>query len=299
MPASWHSSSVDRQTGMWCPHDQVRGLRAGLRPVTGPRPHVRRQLALGDRPAARAFLGLRHVLGHLRRRRRPDVGDLMAALRRHRLAGQARPAPAARRRREPNRSSGSSTSFIVVPGSPGCLPGRRLPRSRSDRSRASSYTGCPTTAAATTRTNPSPPAARAASTRADSPSTCAVSSPISRYASASRAASSAGGSADSSSAEGTRAHRAQQAKIIIPARQSTTHRDVSRQRIRHAMNSHKTLTLAEKLRRFGLAASRVEDCSNGFDFHQLVFVAEDGHAHQGARGVVRAERVPDYFPGGH
>ena len=24
--------------------------------------------------------------------------------------------------------------FIVVPGSPGCLPGRRLPRSRSDRS---------------------------------------------------------------------------------------------------------------------------------------------------------------------
>ncbi len=31
-------------------------------------------------------------------------------------------------------SSGSSTRFIVVPGSPGCLPGRRFPRSRSDRS---------------------------------------------------------------------------------------------------------------------------------------------------------------------
>ena len=30
--------------------------------------------------------------------------------------------------------SGSSTRFIVVPGSPGCLPGRRFPRSRSDRS---------------------------------------------------------------------------------------------------------------------------------------------------------------------
>jgi hypothetical protein len=26
-------------------------------------------------------------------------------------------------------------SFIVVPGSPGCFPGRRFPRSRSDRSR--------------------------------------------------------------------------------------------------------------------------------------------------------------------
>ncbi len=25
-------------------------------------------------------------------------------------------------------------SFIVVPGSPGCLPGRRFPRSRSDQS---------------------------------------------------------------------------------------------------------------------------------------------------------------------
>ena len=81
------------------PGDQVRGLRAGLRPVAGPRPHVRGQLALGDRPAARALLRLRHVLGDLRRRRRLDVGDLVAALRRHRLAGQARAAPAALRRR--------------------------------------------------------------------------------------------------------------------------------------------------------------------------------------------------------
>ena len=32
---------------------------------------------------------------------------------------------------------GLSTSFIVVPGSPGCLPGARLPFSRSDRSRGS------------------------------------------------------------------------------------------------------------------------------------------------------------------
>ena len=27
-------------------------------------------------------------------------------------------------------------SFIVVPGSPGCFPGRRFPRSRNDRSLA-------------------------------------------------------------------------------------------------------------------------------------------------------------------
>ena len=41
------------------------------------------------------------------------------------------------------------------------------------------------------------------STRAESRSICAVSPPISRYASASRTASSAAGKADSSSAEGT------------------------------------------------------------------------------------------------
>ena len=64
-----------------------------------------------------------------------DVGDLVTALRQHRRPGQARAAPAARRRRaNSNLSSGSSTRFIVVPGSPGCLPGRRFPRSRSDRS---------------------------------------------------------------------------------------------------------------------------------------------------------------------
>jgi len=34
-----------------------------------------------------------------------------------------------------NRRCGSSTRRIVVPGSPGCFPGRRFPRSRSDRSR--------------------------------------------------------------------------------------------------------------------------------------------------------------------
>jgi len=31
-------------------------------------------------------------------------------------------------------SAGSSTRLIVDPGSPGCFPGRRCPRSRSDQS---------------------------------------------------------------------------------------------------------------------------------------------------------------------
>jgi hypothetical protein len=79
---------------------QVRGLRAGLRPEAGPGPHVRRQLTLGEGPAARALPGLRHVLGDHRRRRRLDAGDLVAALHQHRHPGQARAAPAARRRGE-------------------------------------------------------------------------------------------------------------------------------------------------------------------------------------------------------
>jgi hypothetical protein len=79
--------------------DQVRGLRRRFRPVAGPRPHVRGKLALGDRPAARALLRLRHILGHLRRRGRLDAGDLVAALRGDLLAGQARAAAPALRRR--------------------------------------------------------------------------------------------------------------------------------------------------------------------------------------------------------
>ena len=49
----------------------------------------------------------------------------------------ARPVPQPRHSAGGNssRSSGSSTSRIVVPGSPGCLPGGRFPRSRADRSR--------------------------------------------------------------------------------------------------------------------------------------------------------------------
>ncbi len=49
---------------------------------------------------------------------------------------QARPAPHPQHATggNSNLSSGSSTRFIVVPGSPGCLPGRRFPRARKDRS---------------------------------------------------------------------------------------------------------------------------------------------------------------------
>ena len=78
---------------------QVRSLGAGLRPDAGPRPHVRRQVSLGDLPTARALLGLRHILPDLRLRRRLDVGDLMTALRRHRFPGQIQAAPPAHRRR--------------------------------------------------------------------------------------------------------------------------------------------------------------------------------------------------------
>ena len=179
------------------PGGQVRGLRAGLRPVAGPRPHVRGQLPLGDRPAARALLRLRHVLGDPRRRRRLDVGDLVAALRRHRLAGQARAAPAALRRRElqplvrvidqPHRRPRLARLLPRPPFPP--LPQRPVPallliravRRRRPRRRGRVPPHLPLAAAQPARS------ARA----------------ISRYASASRAASSACGSAESSSAEGT------------------------------------------------------------------------------------------------
>src|ERR1017187_3119552 len=82
---------------MWWPLTRFAACAQGLRPVTGPRPDMRGQLPGGDRPAARALLRLRHVLGNLRRRL--DVGDLVTALRRDRRPGQARAASAARRRR--------------------------------------------------------------------------------------------------------------------------------------------------------------------------------------------------------
>ena len=178
------------------PAGQVRGLRVRLGAVAGPRPHVRGQHGLADHTAARARLGLRHVLGHFRRRRGRDIGDLMPALYQHRLGGQPRPAAPAAGRANSSRSSGLSMSFIVVPGSPGCLPGRRFPRSRSDRSRGLFLYGL-SDDGGRDEFDESRPARRSRS------STRARSCPISWYASASRAASSACGSADSSSAEST------------------------------------------------------------------------------------------------
>ena len=97
----------------------------------------------------------------------------------------------------------------LFPGSVSLLEQERwVPRSRSDRSRFFLY-GLSNNGGRSRRTDESFPACRSSCpTRADSPSTCAVNSPINRYASASRAADSATGSADRSSAERTQAHRA-------------------------------------------------------------------------------------------
>ena len=72
-----------------------------LRAEAGPRPHPRGQLPLGDLPAARTPLRLRHVLGDLRLRRRQDVSDLVTARRENLLGRQPRPALAAFRGRVP------------------------------------------------------------------------------------------------------------------------------------------------------------------------------------------------------
>ncbi len=47
------------------------------------------------------------------------------------------------------------------------------------------------------------------------------------------------------------------------------------------------------------AAFTIEDCGDGFDFHQLVLVAEHGDTHQGAGDDMVAKGVPDYLPRGH
>ena len=107
--------------------DQVRGLRVRLRPEAGARPHVRGHLALGDLPAARAGLRLRHVLRDPRRGSGRNVGDLVTALRGGRLAAEGLPAAAALRGRE-------EQTLVRVAGQPhsgaglaGLLPRRPLP----------------------------------------------------------------------------------------------------------------------------------------------------------------------------
>ena len=129
-------------------------------------------------------------------------------------------------------------SFIVVPGSPGCFPGRRFPRSRSDRSRGFFSYGL-SDDGGFDDVEESRRACRS------SCSTRAVSSAISRYASASRAASSACGSAESSSAEGTPGtsgttgnHRHPGPPVNNPPRR------VAATRPTHPATSDNTLTLA-------------------------------------------------------
>jgi hypothetical protein len=92
------------------------------------------QLPDADRPAPGAPLRLRHVLDDPGRRRGLDIGDLMAAPRGDRRGPQVCAAPAAHGRRAVDALIRSSTRLIVDPGSPGCFPGRRFPRSRSERS---------------------------------------------------------------------------------------------------------------------------------------------------------------------
>ena len=159
--------------GDMVPDGQVRGLRVRLRPVAGPRPHMRGQLPLGDRPPA------------------------SSSPRAHPAASPAAASPA--------------------PATTGPCP--------------SSCTGYPTTAAATTWTNPSrpvvpsappgPTGARPAQSVPRSPGMPQPAAPPAQHAAA-------------RTAPPPREHRAHRAIIVIPARQSTTGRDVSPQRIRHA-----------------------------------------------------------------
>ena len=173
-----------------------------LRSEAGPRPHVRRQLALGDRPAAGAPLRLGHVLGNRRRRGRPDVGDLMAALRRHRCGGQACAALAAGGRRVPEPLTGHRPGASSYLAGPAAFPAAVYPAPAATGPGPSSYTDCPTTGAATTWKNPAAPALKLFHPDRQAPHLRGQ-IPITRYASASRTASSACGNAASSPAEGT------------------------------------------------------------------------------------------------
>jgi hypothetical protein len=56
-------------------------------------------------------------------------------------------------------SSGASTRLIVDPGSPGCFPGRRFPRSRSDDHHSGQpISNLPRRVASTRHTRPGHPA---------------------------------------------------------------------------------------------------------------------------------------------
>jgi hypothetical protein len=90
----------------------------------------------------------------------------------------------------------------VAPGSPGCLPGRRFPRSRSDRSRGFLY-GLSDDGGRDEVDESIPARRSSSSTRSCRRLISADCSAQTRYASESSRASPACGSADSSSAEDT------------------------------------------------------------------------------------------------
>ena len=186
---------------MWCPAVRFAAPRAGLRPEAGPRPHVRRQLALGDRPAARALLGLRHVLGHLQRLHRSiSVTDARPGTSPARRPGPPRhPRQSASRKLQPligvihqaHRRPRIARLVARPPLPP--LPQRPVPALllliRAVRRRGPRRRG----------RIPARPAPEVFNLKPTSRSTCAVT----RYTSASRAASSAAGKAQSSSTGGT------------------------------------------------------------------------------------------------
>jgi hypothetical protein len=65
--------------------------------------------------------------------RRPEIGDLPARHTGDRRLGQIRPAIATTPRIAAEGSFGLSTSSIVAPSAPGCLPGFRPEASRAER----------------------------------------------------------------------------------------------------------------------------------------------------------------------
>ena len=143
---------------------QVRAVRAGLRPVAGPRPDMRRELALGHRPAVRALLRLRHVLGDLRLRGRPDIGDLMPPRRRRRLP---RPGPRRSGGTPPAGSHSSHPGHRAGTSSPRDHPAAYpaaaspAPAATDPWSSSPSYAGHRRKAGARTWTSPGAPAAQA------------------------------------------------------------------------------------------------------------------------------------------
>ncbi len=172
-------------------------------------------LPLGDLSAPRAPLRLRDVPGDPGRRRRLNIGDL-TALREDLLAGQARAAvPALRRRAEEPvirviDQLHRGTRLARLPFREAACPSPAA----TGPAAASSYTGCPTTGASTTGMSPSPPGAQGPrpAPRAgrswrqplrpvrSAPAPGPVSFAITRYASASRSPGSARGRKASSSA---------------------------------------------------------------------------------------------------